>query len=90
MVDLTQNKKWTPAPSDSFVPPSLPLAHHKGILWGKTAIIIAWLAMLLFALHASTHMVGAGDTWVALACPRVSAYLASSRGSILIFCVFAK
>jgi hypothetical protein len=70
MVDLTQNKKWTPAPSDSFVPPSLPLAHHKGILWGKTAIIIAWLAMLLFALHASTHMVGAGDTWVALACGR--------------------
>jgi hypothetical protein len=26
--------------------------------------------MLIFALHASTHMVGAGDTWVALACGR--------------------
>ncbi len=26
--------------------------------------------MLIFACHASTHMVGAGDTWVALACGR--------------------
>jgi hypothetical protein len=30
----------------------------------------AWFAMLVFAFHASTHMVGAGDTWVALACGR--------------------
>ncbi|MHC4498021.1 MAG: hypothetical protein ACYS21_02775 [Planctomycetota bacterium] len=33
-------------------------------------MILAWLAMLIFALHASTHMVGAGDTWVAMACGR--------------------
>ncbi len=33
-------------------------------------MLIGWLAMLLFALHASTHMVGAGDTWVAMACGR--------------------
>lgn len=33
-------------------------------------MIVAWLAMLLFALHASTHMVGAGDTWVAMASGR--------------------
>jgi len=33
-------------------------------------MVIGWIAMLLFALHASTHMVGAGDTWVALACGR--------------------
>nr|MBC8481360.1 hypothetical protein [Planctomycetota bacterium] len=33
-------------------------------------MIIGWIAMLIFALHASTHMVGAGDTWVALACGR--------------------
>jgi hypothetical protein len=33
-------------------------------------MIIAWVAMLLFALQAGTHMVGAGDTWVALACGR--------------------
>jgi len=33
-------------------------------------MILGWLAMLIFACHASTHMVGAGDTWVALACGR--------------------
>jgi hypothetical protein len=33
-------------------------------------IAIGFIAMLIFALHASTHMVGAGDTWVALACGR--------------------
>lgn len=30
----------------------------------------AWAAMLLFAFHACTHMVAAGDTWVAMACGR--------------------
>ena len=29
-----------------------------------------WAVMLLFSFHASTHMVAAGDTWVALACGR--------------------
>lgn len=33
-------------------------------------IIIGWLAMIIFAFHTCTHMVGAGDTWVALACGR--------------------
>src|SRR4030042_4905481 len=33
-------------------------------------MILGWLAMLIFAFHASTHMVGAGDTWVAMACGR--------------------
>jgi len=33
-------------------------------------MILAWLGMLIFALHASTRMVGAGDTWVAMACGR--------------------
>ena len=33
-------------------------------------MIIAWLGMLIFALHACTHMVAAGDTWVAMACGR--------------------
>ncbi len=32
--------------------------------------ILGWSLMLIFAFHASTHMVGAGDTWVALACGR--------------------
>jgi hypothetical protein len=33
-------------------------------------MIIGWLAMLVFAFHACTHMVAAGDTWVAMACGR--------------------
>ncbi len=33
-------------------------------------MILGWLAMLIFAFHASTRMVGAGDTWVAMACGR--------------------
>jgi hypothetical protein len=33
-------------------------------------MIFAWLAMLIFACHACTHMVAAGDTWVAMACGR--------------------
>ncbi len=33
-------------------------------------MILGWLAMMIFAFHASTHMVGAGDTWVAMACGR--------------------
>jgi len=33
-------------------------------------MVVGWLAMIVFALHSSTHMVGAGDTWVALACGR--------------------
>jgi len=32
--------------------------------------VICFLAMLIFAFHACTHMVGAGDTWVAMACGR--------------------
>ncbi len=55
--------------TDSSIP------QEGGLLKGKRAfagwpMIVAWLAMLLFAFHASTHMVGAGDTWVALACGR--------------------
>ena len=33
-------------------------------------VIIGWLAMLIFTIHACTHMVAAGDTWVAMACGR--------------------
>ncbi|MGA2071473.1 MAG: hypothetical protein ABSG97_08990 [Sedimentisphaerales bacterium] len=57
MADLTQENKQMSAPADS-------------LLRGKTAGAIGLIAMLIFALHASTHMVGAGDTWVALACGR--------------------
>jgi hypothetical protein len=33
-------------------------------------MVIFWIGMIIFACQASTHMVGAGDTWVALACGR--------------------
>ena len=33
-------------------------------------VIVGWVAMIIFALHACTHMVAAGDTWVAMACGR--------------------
>lgn len=33
-------------------------------------MIAAWIAMMVFAFHSSTHMVAAGDTWVAMACGR--------------------
>jgi len=33
-------------------------------------MIIGWTAMVVFALHSCTHMVAAGDTWVAMACGR--------------------
>ena len=33
-------------------------------------MIIGWLVMLIFTFHACTHMVAAGDTWVAMACGR--------------------
>ena len=36
----------------------------------RLSSVVCFLAMLIFALHASTHMVGAGDTWVAMACGR--------------------
>ena len=35
--------------------------------WVKVLFIAG---MLVFAFHASTHMVAAGDTWVAMACGR--------------------
>ncbi|MGD0597159.1 MAG: hypothetical protein ABSA64_06510 [Sedimentisphaerales bacterium] len=57
MADLIQEKKQMLAPTAS-------------LLRGKTAGAIGLIAMLIFALHASTHMVGAGDTWVALASGR--------------------
>jgi hypothetical protein len=36
----------------------------------KIAAIIIWAGIAVFAFYSSTHMVAAGDTWVALACGR--------------------
>jgi hypothetical protein len=33
-------------------------------------MVVGWAAMLIFAFQACTHMVAAGDTWVAMACGR--------------------
>jgi len=33
-------------------------------------MVLGWLAMLIFTIYACTHMVAAGDTWVAMACGR--------------------
>ena len=33
-------------------------------------MIVFWAAVLVFTAHACTHMVAAGDTWVAMACGR--------------------
>ena len=45
------------------------LTQNKQALSGWLMLIF-WWAMILFALHASTRMVGAGDTWVAMASGR--------------------
>jgi len=41
--------------------------HSKFSIW---LTILGWVGMIIFAFHACTHMVAAGDTWVALACGR--------------------
>ncbi len=38
--------------------------------YSRAIVFLGWALMLIFAFHASTHMVGAGDTWVAMACGR--------------------
>jgi hypothetical protein len=45
------------------------LTKHKPAM-GGWMMLIFWWAMILCALHACTRMVGAGDTWVAMACGR--------------------
>ncbi|MBN2589263.1 MAG: O-antigen ligase family protein [Sedimentisphaerales bacterium] len=39
-------------------------------LFSGWPMILGWAAMLVFTFHACTHMVAAGDTWVAMACGR--------------------
>ncbi len=43
---------------------------HKSSILRRLSVVIYWLAMLIFTFHACTHMVAAGDTWVAMACGR--------------------
>lgn len=46
------------------------LTNEKPSIWFRWPVVIGWVAMLIFAFHACTHMVAAGDTWVAMACGR--------------------
>ena len=42
--------------------------NHRSL--SMTLIVVGWIGMLVFAFHACTRMVAAGDTWVAMACGR--------------------
>jgi hypothetical protein len=55
--------------SDTSVP-GQPLGRPTREAFAGWPMIIGWAAMLIFAFHACTHMVAAGDTWVAMACGR--------------------
>ncbi len=55
--------------SNSTVPEQ-PVKTSKRYALSGWPMILGWLAMLIFAFHACTRMVGAGDTWVAMACGR--------------------
>ena len=68
-----RNKKRTTLSAlqvDAPTAPQLPLEPRKRRTLAGLPMILGWLAMLIFAFHASTHMVGAGDTWVAMTCGR--------------------
>ncbi|MHC4438747.1 MAG: hypothetical protein ACYS3S_15395, partial [Planctomycetota bacterium] len=72
MAKSVKNKKRsvsTPRVEDSTVPEQIVQAVRHGALSGWP-MILGWLAMLIFTVHACSHMVAAGDTWVAMACGR--------------------
>lgn len=50
--------------------PERPIEPLERSALSRWSVIIGWLAMLIFTIHACTHMVAAGDTWVAMACGR--------------------
>ena len=72
MAKLVKSKKRsvpTPSEVDSTVSEQAVKAVRHRALSGWP-MIIGWLAMLIFTVHACSHMVAAGDTWVAMACGR--------------------
>jgi hypothetical protein len=73
MAKSVKNKKRRVSPtlrvSDSKEPEQAIEATKRSAFSGWP-MIIGWLAMLIFTFHACTHMVAAGDTWVAMACGR--------------------
>jgi len=72
-VKTRKDKKRNSLPAlkvDASAAPQQPVEIIERIALSGWPMIIAWLGMLIFALHACTHMVAAGDTWVAMACGR--------------------
>ncbi|MHC4131387.1 MAG: hypothetical protein ACYSSP_11455 [Planctomycetota bacterium] len=49
--------------------PLKPIKRNKSKL-SRWLTFLGWAGMLVFTFHACTHMVAAGDTWVAMACGR--------------------
>jgi hypothetical protein len=68
-VKSKKRKVSTPKVEDSKVSEQEVQAVRHSALSGWP-IVIGWLAMLIFTVHACSHMVAAGDTWVAMACGR--------------------
>ncbi|MBN2594094.1 MAG: hypothetical protein JXA81_11345 [Sedimentisphaerales bacterium] len=68
-VKSNKHRVSTPSVEDSTVSeqPAQAVKHSALSGW---PMIIGWLAMLIFTVHACSHMVAAGDTWVAMACGR--------------------
>ena len=64
-----RNASSTPRGDSSSATKPVRIATSERALSGWP-VMIGWAAMIIFALHACTHMVAAGDTWVAMACGR--------------------
>jgi len=68
-IKSKKRKVSTPRVEDSIVPEQIVQTVMHRALSGWP-MILGWLAMLIFTVHACSHMVAAGDTWVAMACGR--------------------
>jgi hypothetical protein len=68
-VKRKKRKVSSPNVEDSAIPEQAIQTAGRRALSGWP-MIVGWLAMLIFAFQACTHMVAAGDTWVAMASGR--------------------
>ncbi len=69
-ISKTQGQRLGTKDSNSGSGVGVRVTGHEHYALSGWPMILGWLAMLIFAFHASTHMVGAGDTWVAMASGR--------------------
>jgi hypothetical protein len=73
MAKSLKNRKRTNSSEQQVSNPSAserPMLINNRPAFSGWPMIIGWAAMLIFTVHACTHMVAAGDTWVAMACGR--------------------